>query len=153
MTTLTEILLASPKREALIAGGAALLEKAIADRSGLTGMAYRTGYAMIKAAKPGAARRASNELMPGFAEALNPLFQQHLQQGGTAETFGSAMLRHADEAISGMIAVADRRVEGSSDLIRKTYARFRGNAESEVARILPDFAKLIDRVIAQPEKA
>lgn len=59
MTTLTEILLTSPKREALIAGGAALLEKAIADRSGLTGIAYRTGYAMIKAAKPGAARRAS----------------------------------------------------------------------------------------------
>lgn len=153
MATLSEILLASPKREALIAGGAALLEKAIADRGGLTGMAYRTGYAMIKAAKPGAARRASTELMPGFADALNPLFAQHLQKGGSPETFGSTLLGNANTAIASMIAVADRRVEGSSDMVRKTYARFRGNAESEVARILPDFAALLDKVIAQPDKA
>jgi len=54
---LSEILLASPQREALIAGGAELLEKAIAERGGLTGLASRTGYAMLKAANPGAARR------------------------------------------------------------------------------------------------
>lgn len=152
MASLSEILLASPQREALIAGGAELLEKAIAERGGLTGMAYRTGYAMIKAAKPGAARRASVELMPGFAEALNPLFEQHLQQGGSAETFSRTLLGNADTTISRLIAVADQRVEGSSDLVRKTYARFRGNAEAEVARILPDLATLIDRVIARPEQ-
>ena len=48
--------------------------------------------------------------------------------------------------------MADQRVEGSSDLVRKTYARFRGNAEAEVARILPGLATLIDRVIARPEQ-
>ena len=90
--------------------------------------------------------------MPGFAEALNPLFEQHLQQGGSAETFSRTLLGNADTTITRLIAVADQRVEGSSDLVRKTYARFRGNAEAEVARILPGLATLIDRVIARPEQ-
>lgn len=149
MTSLAELLLAAPRRDALIKGGAALLEKSIADRGGLTGVAYRTGYAMIKAAKPGAAQRASKELMPGFAEALEPLFQQHLQGGGNPEVFGSSLLTHGSEAVTRMIAVADQRVEGSSEMVRKTYARFRGNAEAEVTRILPGFAALIDQVLSQ----
>ncbi len=149
MTTLADLLLAPPQRDVLIKGGAALLEKAIADRGGITGVAYRTGYAMIKAAKPGAAQRASKELMPGFAEALEPLFKQHLQRGGRPEVFGSSLLTGSTEAVSRMIAVADRRVEGSSDMVRKTYGRFRGNAEAEVTRILPGFAALIDQVLSQ----
>lgn len=147
MSSLTAILLTPPRRAALTEDVVALVEGYVRDRGGLKGMTYRTGLAMLKTAKPGILERAAHKLLPAVLEVLEPLHQRAQEQA--TPSFAAFVQQHAAEAAQGLLRLADTRVREASPLVQKTYARFRTDAETEARALLPGFAALIERHLAE----
>ena len=146
MADLSDILLASQHKKALTADCVQLIETHVASRSGIKGMALKTGLAMLKRAKPGILERATAVLLPEFVAALDPLYQQCRK--GHEPSFERFLQKHAQDATRALLAVADRRVdESDSSTVKSTYARMRGGAEAEVLAVMPNLSQLLERYL------
>lgn len=145
MAGLAELLLDGEHRDPVVADCVQLVEDYVAKRSGWKGMALRTGLAVIRAKRPDFLVRSTHWLLPQFLAALDPLYQRQagLRAGGT---FRDYLVEHHDEATPALLQIADQRVAGTpNQFVKKTYARFRDDAEKEVEILLPAFGDLIDR--------
>lgn len=142
MKGLADILLASQQKKAVVADCVQLIESHVASRSGLKGMALKTGLSMLKRAKPGILERATAYLLPEFIAALEPLYQD--SQNDRKTSFEAYLQAHAQRATQALLDVADRRVEESdSATVKSTYARMRGGAEAEVLAVIPGLSRLL----------
>lgn len=143
MKVLADILLASEQKKAVVADCVELIETHVASRSGLKGMALKTGLSMLKRAKPGILERATAYLLPEFIAALDPMYQE-CQQGRQPD-FEAYLQKHAKQATQALLKVADRQVEESdSNTVKSTYARMRGGAEAEVLAVIPGLSRLLN---------
>jgi hypothetical protein len=143
MKSLVESLLSPADRAALQADTVAMVEQFIAKRGGLKGMAYKTGYAMLKKARPGIVERATERMLPDFLAALEPLYRE-FQTAPTAD-FAAFLQQHTGRAVRSLLGVADARAAKASDNVRRTYDKFRDGAEDEVTRLLPLFGAVLNR--------
>lgn len=144
MKSLNEILLGGADKEAVIAEVAQMIEAHVASRGGLRGIALRTGFKMLKAAKPGIVERASAKLLPEFLEALEPLHRQ-FAEGAAKGDFAAHLQRHYAAASKALIGVADRRVARANPTVQSYYEKFGKDAEEHVRDLLPSLARIIAR--------
>jgi hypothetical protein len=113
-----------------------LIDREVAGRGGLSGMAIRAGYAVVKALKPTMMRDAVDALLPDFAAALEPF---RAEAPGPA--FERKLCADPDRAASALLSVTDRRMEtAKTAVIKKTYARLRGLAQDQVKQSVPAIA-------------
>ncbi|WP_370309185.1 DUF6918 family protein [Sinimarinibacterium flocculans] len=145
MTTLADILWAPAQRDAVVRDAIGLIESHVGGRGGLRGMSLKTGLAMIKAAKPGILDRAVRKLLPEFALALDPLYQDFRSE--TGGDFAAYLQKHNGRATAALLAVADRWIGRASPVAQGAYARLRGSAEGEVKAAIPGLARLIGRYL------
>ena len=143
MQSLSEILLGGPNPQAVREDCVELIENFIAGRSGLKGMAYRTGMAMLTRARPGILQRATAKLMPQFIEALDPLFQEYQNQ--PAGSFSAYLDKNSVRAADALVSVADRMAQQGSEMARKTYGKFRGGAEDEMQTLVTGLGRVISK--------
>lgn len=141
MTALSAILLSGHRREALGADVRQLLERHVEQRAGLRGVAWRSGLALLRAARPGVVERAVERLLPECLDALEPLY--HDYRAGSERDFGLYLQRHAEPAVARLLAVVDRRAAGAATATRRLYARFRAEAHTEALALFPAFARLL----------
>lgn len=147
MTTLAEILLKPGRRDALAEKTAAWVERYVHDTSGLRGMALKAGLAAAKAARPDAVTRAVDRLLPEFASALEPYWQEFRASG--EKDFSAYLKRHAKAASADMMAATDARIAQSSNkALHGGYKRLRGTLAAELEKLLPDIAKMIGKSVA-----
>lgn len=141
MPRLADLLWAAPKRAPLISDFATLIESHVAARRGLKGIALKASFATLKSLRPGAVPRALEVLLPKFAEALDPLYQESRVR---KTEFSRFLQNHADRAAAALLSVTDARVALSHNAALKSiYARLRRGAESEVLAVLPALADLL----------
>jgi hypothetical protein len=115
---------------------ATLIDREVAGRGGLSGLAIRAGYAVVKALKPTMIRDAVDALLPDFAAALEPI---RAEAPGPA--FEGKLRADPDRAATALLGVTDRRMEtAKTAVIRKTYARLRGMAQEQVKQSVPSIA-------------
>jgi hypothetical protein len=155
MPRLADLLWAAPRREPLVKDCAQLIEGHVASRRGLKGIGLKTSFAMLKSLRPDAMPRALNALLPLFADALDPLFQEYSRAKGAAEEaakekdFSRFLQRHAQRTAAALLSVTDKRVESSKNqALKKMYARMRSSAESEVLDVVPGLADVMGRHLA-----
>lgn len=120
-----------------------LLEEFVANRGGFKGIAWRTGLSMLKAARPGILERGVQKLLPEYLRALDPMYVE--QQARNNSDFAGYMQEHPRRAAEALISIADTRIQGASEMAKKSYARFRDGAEHEVERLIPALSELIRR--------
>lgn len=142
MKGLADILLASQHKKAVIADCVELIESHIASRSGLKGMALKTGLSMLKRAKPAILERATAKLLPEFIAALEPIYQEF--QRSKQDDFAAFLQKHAQRATDALIKIADQRAgQSDSNTVKSTYNRMRGDAQREVLAAMPALSRLI----------
>lgn len=102
---------------------------------------------MLNAVKPNALHRVVSALLPDFADALDPLYQQFMQS--QREDFSRFVDENSATATRALIGVPDRRMQASRNAgVQAAYARLRGAAEDEVRSALPGLAQLLGRFVA-----
>ena len=72
----------------------ALIDAEVADKGGLTGLAIKAGYKTVQGIKPGFVRQVVTDLLPEFARALDPLYQEAKSAGhGVRDHFNAERRR------------------------------------------------------------
>lgn len=148
MPTLTERL-KQTDRKIVITDTARLIDEEVSSKSGISGMAIKGGYKVVKKLKPGMIEDAVDHLLDDFTAALDPLYQDFL----TADEglFENYIKYHDSRAANDLLSITDARAERSSkQALKSTYSKLRGQAEKHVREALPGVGRLIDSHAPKP---
>lgn len=141
MTTLRELISSNASRETLIADAQQVLDSEVDSKGGLSGMAIKGAYKLVKGVSPSFVREAIDTLLDPFLDALDPLFQDAKQKGLNVTTHLSANKgRTADALLSITDAKAAR---AKNQAIKKMYDKLRGMAKEHVEAAVPRLGDLI----------
>jgi hypothetical protein len=136
MSTLVEKLTGAEVRPKVVAACVVLVDREVDAKGGLSGMAIKAGYKVIKAIKPGFVPQVVDTLLPEFAAAMEPMYTR--EGGAGPDAFAKYLQSHNDEVADALLSVTDARAERAKNAtIRKTYERLRGGARENVSAAVP----------------
>jgi len=147
MESLREQLGSGPKRDALIEDGLKVLDEEVDDRSGITGLAIKGAYKVVKGIKPGFLREVVDALLDDFLDALNPIYQEAAEQKKPA---GQHLIDNQGRVADALLAVTDKRAEKAQrQVIRSAYDKLRPIAKKQVEGAAPRMGRLLDKHAAK----
>lgn len=143
MSSLKEILGQSPKRAGVVADAVSVLDQEVGDKSGISGIAIKAAYSVVKGIKPGFIPDVVDGLLDDFLDALNPIYQEAVER---KEAPGRHLSANSDRAADAMLAITDARAARSKHgVIQKTYEKLRPTAKKHVSAAGPRLGQLLDR--------
>jgi hypothetical protein len=141
--TLAEQMAPAQKRNALIDDALSVLDEEVNDKSGLSGMAVKTAFKLIKGIQPGFLRKVVEKLLDDFLVKTDPIYQSAVAAGLSP---GAHIVKEKGTLASALLSVTDRRAEQAErEMVKKTYAKLRPTAQKHVEAAAPRIAKLLDR--------
>lgn len=142
MPTLPEILTNEAKKGVVVDDCCTLIDAEVKDKGGISGLAIKAGYGAIKGVKPGFVKHVITDLLPEFARALDPMYQEAKQAGKPVADFFAGRSSDVAEAL---LALTDEKAQHSKNsLVRGTYDKLRGTAKKNVEAAVPRLGKLIE---------
>lgn len=140
---LRDHLTAPDVRPAVIDDAVALLDREVAARSGVSGLAVKSAYKVLHSAKPGMVRSSVDSLLDPFADALDPFWATG-QATGTP--LAQLLPEQQDSMAEALLAITDRRAQASSHkAVRAAYNKVRGMAHKQVATAAQGVGELVDK--------
>jgi hypothetical protein len=142
--SLSEKLLVEPVRTAVIADLVNVVDQEVSDKKGFSGAAVKAGYAAGKKVMPNLAERAVTRMLPDFATAADPYWNDFRQSGGG--DFGQYLADRGPEAARALLAVTDARVAATSrEALKRAYKPLRGKAAEHVQAALPRLGSVLQK--------
>ena len=143
MSNLTEALTGDSKKSAVVDDCMALIDAEVADKGGLSGLAVKAGYKAVQGIKPGFVRQVVTDLLPDFAKALEPIYQEAKDSGrGVKDHFTS----HSVQVADALLTITDDKAKRSkSGMVKGTYEKLRGSAKKNVEQAVPRLGKMIEK--------
>ncbi len=143
MSSLPAVLNDEQKKPAVVEDCLALIDAEVADKGGISGLAIKAGYAAVKGVKPGFIKQAVSDLLPEFAEALDPIYQEAKGGNkGVSDFFSS----HSSRVADALLAITDAKAQKSkSGVVKGTYDKLRGTAKKNVEAAVPRLGKMIEK--------
>ena len=143
MTTLADVLTSEDKRKTVVDECIVVLEQEVQDKGGLSGIAIKAAFRTVQGIKPGFVRNVVNDLLPEFAKAADPVYQE-------AVTKSIAPSRHftteAGRVADALLAITDRRAERTKyTAAKKLYEGLRSTAKRHVESAMPRVGALIQK--------
>ena len=143
MPSLPEVLTSDAKKQSVVDDCMHLIDDEVKDKGGLTGLAIKAGYSAIKGVKPGFVKNVVTDLLPEFAQALDPIFQEGEAKGQKAGPYFDANASRVADALLGITDAKAAR--SSSGVVKGTYDKLRGTAKKNVEAAIPRLGKLIEK--------
>ncbi len=120
-----------------------LIDEEVASRGGISGLALKAGYGAVKGIKPGFVRSVVSDLLPEFANALEPVFQESLQ---SARSVSAHFEANASRVADALLGITDEKAARSKNaLVKSTYEKLRSGAKKNVEQAVPRLAKLVEK--------
>jgi hypothetical protein len=143
VTSLKERLGQGPQRKAVVTDACEVLDQEVADKSGLSGIAIKGAYSIVKGIKPGFVQEVVDGLLDDFLDALDPLYREAVEK---QQPPGRFLAANGDRAADALLSITDDRAARSSRaVIRKTYDKLRPSAKKQVSSAAPRLGQLLDR--------
>lgn len=136
-------LLDSEKRPVLVADLSSLVDDAITDLSGLTGVAVKGALSAARKANGDIIPTAVDSLLPDLLGDLQPHWEAYQESG--QQDFGAFLESRADEVSESLLSTADRAVEQrGGGAVAKVYDSLRGRGTKLIAPHIPALGRIID---------
>ena len=143
MPNLTEALTGESHKSAVVEDCLALIDAEVADKGGLTGLAIKAGYKTVQGIKPGFVRGVVSDLLPDFARALEPIYQE---AKATSAKVRDHFVGNAPRVADALLSVTDEKAKrAKSALVKGTYDKLRGSAKKNVEAAVPRLAAMIEK--------
>ena len=144
MPSLKEQLSQDPtKRQQVIDDALRVLDQEVADKGGLTGMAIKAAYGMVKSIKPGFIREVVDNLLDSFVDALDPIYQEALEKN---EKPGKYLETNKSRVADALLAITDRKAENAKNrTIKGAYNKLRPTAKKHVEAAAPRLGAMLER--------
>jgi len=129
------------KRRQVVEDCSRLLDAEVARKGGMSGLAIKGAYGLLKKLKPTAVTEAIDGLLDEMLEQLEPFYQRCAGK----KPFGDFLKENAAQVAEALLKVTDRRAEKSRHTsLASAYRKLRPGALKHVQEAVPALAELID---------
>jgi hypothetical protein len=139
---LKDLLGSAPRRQAVVSDAARVLDAEVAGKGGLTGIAIKGAYAVVKGISPNFIQETIDHLLDDFLVALDPLYQEAVAANASPQSHVSGNRSRMAEAL---LAITDRRAVSARPVLKKTYEKLRPLAKAQVEAAAPRVGELLER--------
>lgn len=147
MTTLKDMLGVAPHRQTVVEDACEVLDLEVKDKGGLSGVAIKAAYGVVKGIKPGFVRDVIDNLLNDFLDALDPIYQEAKTSGAAP---GAHLEANAGRAAEALLAITDGRAQRAERaVIKSTYERLRPTAKKHVEAAMPRVGTMLERAISR----
>lgn len=143
MSKLRDVLTDPERKGRVVEDCMGIIDAEVAEKRGFGGLAIKAGYRAVKGVKPGFVKRVVADLLPEFADAVDAIYQEAVDEGSAvASHFAANRSRVADT----LLAITDGKAQRSKNrIVRGAYERLRGTAKKNVEAAVPRLGEVIDK--------
>ena len=124
----------------LVADCAKLMDEQVAAKGGISGLALKAAYGVVKGVEPSYIPNAIHRLLPEALAALDPIWDEGVQSGDPVEHLIQNRSRTADMLLN----ITDTKIERSKNgVVRSSYSKLRKSVKSDVEEAVPGLAKIL----------
>ena len=143
MATLTDILLVPGNRPKVVADCVQLINEEVDSKGGLTGLAVKGAYAVVKAIKPGFINESVDHMLDDFVKRLEPFYSEAQAKN---EPVGPLLNARAPQVADALLAISDERASRSTNqTLKKAYEKLRPTGKKHVEQAVPRVGRLIQK--------
>jgi hypothetical protein len=143
MPTLAEKLLAPAVRPKVVADAARVVDAEVQDKGGLSGLAIKAAYGVVKAVKPGIIPEVLDSLLDNFVARLESFYTEWLQKPGAG--FSDFISARSDAVSDALLSITDERAKVSKNsTLKKAYEKLRPSGKKQVEAALPRLGKMVE---------
>ena len=127
-------------RNGVVSDCTKLMDEQVSSKSGLSGLALKATYGVVKGIGPSYIPGAIERLLPEAFAALDPMWDEGLQNGNPVEHLSQNPSRAAEAILS----VTDTRIQHSTNgVLRSSYSKLRKSVKPDIEAAVPGLAKII----------
>jgi hypothetical protein len=142
MPTLSELLTSDANKGQVVEDCCTLIDSEVKDKGGISGAVIKAAYRAVQGVKPGFVRNVVRDLLPDFALALDPIYQDAKTKGKPVADFFASDPPRVAEAL---LAITDQKAQKSKNgLVKGTYEKLRGTAKKNVEAAVPRLGKMVE---------
>ena len=149
MKELKNLITDPAKRQPIVGDCVHLIDSEVRSKSGLSGIAVRAAYALVKAFKPGMVESTVDALLDEFVAELQPVYARYQEEGspGTLESYFGPP--RSEEVAEKLLIITDRRAERTKHkTIAKSYFKLRPKGKEHVAQAASGIGRVLDKHVA-----
>lgn len=142
---LKDQLLTPEKRPAVIGDCEKVIDEEVASKSGLSGLAVKAAFGMVKAVKPGIVRESVDGLLDDFVGRMEP-FYTDFKAKGAGSTLEQYFTRRSSEVADALLGITDARAQRAKNAtLKKAYEQLRPKGKQYVQDAMPRVARMVGR--------
>ena len=142
MSTLNDILASEATRSKVIADCEKLIDEEVGSK-GLTGIPIKAAYAIVKAVKPGFVPEVISNLLPDFADKLDPVYQEAKSKNEPITAYFGSRSGQIAEAL---LSITDERAgRAKNQTLKSAYEKLRPAAKKHVEAAVPRVSRLVEK--------
>ena len=143
MGALSEAIKEPARRRAIIDDGVRVVEAEVSSKRGMSGLAVKAGFKVVKGVKPGIIGEALNMFMDQFAEKVDPHYDRCQESGGNLRAY---FVAHADVIADDLLSIVDGRANRAKQrTLKKAYFKLRPQGKKHTIEAMPAVAGLVQR--------
>ncbi len=134
-----------PARDRVVHECCTLIDEEVKTKGGISGLAVKGAYAVVKAVKPKFVGEVVDGLLDDWVAKLEPFYTQWEQNGG-GRPFPDWLQSRSSEVAEKLLEVTDAKAQHSkNNTVKKTYEKMRPSAKKHVEEAIPRLGRLVER--------
>lgn len=119
---------------------AKLMDEQVSTKKGISGMAMKATYGVVKGIGADYIPGALEKILPDTLVALDPMWAEGLEKGDPV----AHLSENSDRAADTILSVTDARIERSSNgIITGAYGKMRKSVKGDIAAAVPGLAQIL----------
>ncbi|MGD1943670.1 MAG: hypothetical protein ACFB0G_20430 [Leptolyngbyaceae cyanobacterium] len=118
-----------------------LVDEQVANKRGMSGMALKTAYRVIKGIGPTYLSGAIGRVLPEALTALDPMWNEGLRSGDPVQH----LIQNQSRTAEILLSVTDQRIQNSSGAVTGVYKKLRKSIKNDVEEAVPELANILGK--------
>ncbi|HEY9696154.1 MAG TPA: hypothetical protein V6D10_02760 [Trichocoleus sp.] len=124
----------------LVVDCAKLMDEQVAAKNGISGLALKAAYGVVKSVEPSYIPNAIHRLLPEALAALDPIWDEGVQSGNPVEH----LIQNRDRTADMLLNITDAKIEKTKNgVVRSSYNKLRKSVKNDVEEAVPGLAKIL----------
>jgi hypothetical protein len=121
---------------------AKLMDEQVSAKSGVSGMAFKATYSVVRGLSADYIPSAIQQLLPEAICALEPMWQAGIESGDPV----SYLTQNSELTADTILSITDAKIQRARNkLICTSYNKLRKSVKSDISAAVPGFAKILDK--------
>jgi cytochrome P450 len=137
------------KRKQLIKDATKVLDAEVSGKSGISGLAVKGVFRVVKGFQPGFIPKAIDDLLDEFVTRIEPFYDSWVANPEGRDLRGH-FVHHGSDVSDALLGVTDERAKHSKHkTLVKAYGKLRPRGKQHVQAAMPRVGEMIDRQTAE----